>query len=167
MARRILSILFTLIIIILSVFEGILWVVGSNLMISPMVSPCLLNIAIFIVALLMLIILLGSGKKNTKYKKIFIKNCSDIIAITEEAIVQLVKNTLGKINDINNIVVKVSYAKDEKITLEIGLTLEVGSNIVEITEYVIKQIKEVFEFTVGDNLEDVKVIVNGFINYSK
>ena len=163
MARRILAILFTLAIIVLSVSEGVLWVMGSTVM----VSPYLLNIAVFIVALLTLIMLLGGGQKNHRHKKIFIKNNSDIIAITDEAIIQLAKNTLGKINDINNTVVRVSYIKDEKIILEIGLTLEVGSNIVEVTEHVSKQIKEVFESTVGDNLEDVKVTVNGFTNYSK
>lgn len=163
MARRILAILFTLAIIVLSISEGILWVMGSTVM----VSPYLLNIAIFIVALLTLIMLLGSRQKNHRYKKIFIKNNSDTIAITEEAIVQLAKNTLRKINNINNTVVRVNYIKDEKIILEISLTLKVGSNIIEVTEHASKQIKEVLESTVGDNLEDVKVTVNGFANYNK
>ena len=163
MARRILAILFTLAIIVLSISEGVLWVMGSTVL----VSPYLLNIAIFVLALLILIMLLGGGQKNHRYKKIFVKNDSDTIAITEEAIVQLAKNTLGKINDINNTIVRVSHSKEEKIVLEIGLTLAVGSNIVEVTENVSKQIREVFENTVGDSLEDVKVTINGFTNNSK
>lgn len=163
MARRILAILFTLAIIILAICEGVLWVMGSQVM----VSPYLLNIAIFIAALLTLITLLGGGQKNHRHKKIFVKNENDTIAITEDAVIQLTKNTLGKINEINNTNVRVNYTKDEKIILEIGLTLELGSNIVEVTEHVSRQIREVFENTVGDNLEDVKVTVNGFTNNSK
>lgn len=163
MVRKILAILFTLVIIVLSIFESVSWIVGSTVM----MSPYLFNIAIFIIALLVLIILSGGGQKKYKNKKIFIKNDSDIIAITEEAIIQLVKNTLEGINYTNNIAVKVNYNKDKKIILEIGLTLEAGNSIIEVTEYVINQIKRVFESTVGDNLNDVKVTVNGFTNYSK
>ena len=156
MGKKIATIILLFVILFLSLYEGVLWIIGD----TGFVSPYFVNIAIFIIAVIAIFVI-GSHKPKDD-KKVYVKKDKDSISITESAMTQLVEHTLEKITAITDKKIDVTYDKNQSIVLKIKMTLEIGSNVLLITEEVENSITEAFEKSLGEQIAGIKCVVSGF-----
>ena len=158
MIRRILSILILFVIVVLSFAETMVWLLGTDLR----VSNDYLTLGVFVLSLLALLILSGGRSKNDSQKKIYIKQDKDSVMITENAIVQMVKNTISNIAEVLSSDINIGYNKEKKIIVKIALVLAVGSSIPKVTEAVEQNVRQVFTGILEEKFENVEVTIKGF-----
>lgn len=158
MIRRILFIFLLFIIASISFVEAMQWLVKFDIG----VSSEMLNLGIFVIALIALFILTGGSRKNDSQYKTIIKDDKDSLMITENAIIQLVKHALGKIPAILDSDIRVGYGKEKKIRLKIAMTLTADSKIADISTLVEQYVHESFAATLDEKVEKIEVTIKGF-----
>lgn len=156
--RRILSILLLFGIVVVTFLEAMLWLLKEDIGISVN----MLNLGVFAAALLALFILTGSSKKSDRQNKIVIKDDKDSLMITENAIIQLVRNSLDRIPAILDSEIRVGYSKEKKLFLSLALILEADSKITEITGLVEQYVHESFATILEEKVEKIEVTIKGF-----
>ena len=156
MGKKIATIVLLFVILFLSLYEGVLWIIGD----TGIISPYFVNIAIFVIAVIAIFVMGSHRPKNEK--KVYVKKDKDSISITESAMTQLVDHTLDRIGPITEKKIAVDYDKDQNIILKLILTLEIGSNVLLITEEVERSITEAFEKSLGEKIAEIKCIISGF-----
>jgi uncharacterized alkaline shock family protein YloU len=162
MIRRILSILILFVIVVLSFAETMVLLLGTDLGISN----DYLTYGVFGLSLFALILLSGGRSKNDSQKKIYIKQDKDSVLITENAVSQMVKNAISKVDEVQSSDIKIGYTKDKKIVLRVSLVLALGSSIPAVTSSVEENVRQVFSGILEEKFENVEVVIKGFRDVS-
>lgn len=157
MGKKITGIFLLFIILFLSLYESVLWIIGG----SGRVSPYFINIIIFVLVVVTIFVL-GSFKTKNDGKKIYVKKDNSNIMITENAITQLVKNTLDGIEAITKSEIVIKYDREKSIILDLLLALKVGSNIIEVTKMSEELVIKAFTESLDESVKEIRITVSGF-----
>lgn len=158
MFRRFMSILILFVIVVLSFAETMVWLMGTELQMPNEY----LTLGVFVLSLLALLILSGGRSKNDGSRKIYIKQDKDSVLITENAIVQMVKNSIGSLNEVISSDIKIDYGKEKKLVIKVALILAAGSSIPNVTDAVEMNVRKAFSGILEDKLDNVVVLIKGF-----